>query len=63
MANGAANGIADDIVNALNNSIASSKGNSPVHVEVNDLAKAIDKDRVNRIVIGISIVKPMAKST
>jgi hypothetical protein len=47
---GYTNGIADDIVIAINNSIASSKGNSPVHVEVNDLAKAIDKDRVNRIV-------------
>ena len=45
-----ANGIANDIVNVINNSIASSKGNSPVHVEVNDLAKTIDKDRVNRIV-------------
>ena len=45
-----ANGIANDIVNAINNSIASSKANSPVHVEVNDLAKAIDKDRVNIIV-------------
>ena len=45
-----ANGIANDIVNAINNSIASSKANSPVHVEVNDLAKAIDKDKVNRIV-------------
>jgi hypothetical protein len=45
-----ANGIADNIVNAINNSIASSKGYSPVHVKVNDLAKTIDKDRVNRIV-------------
>jgi hypothetical protein len=45
-----ANGIADDIANAINNSIASSKGNSPVHVEVNYLAKAIHKDRVNIIV-------------
>jgi hypothetical protein len=42
--------MADDIVNAINNSIASSKGYSPVYVEVNDLAKTIDKDRVNRIV-------------
>jgi hypothetical protein len=45
-----ANGIANDIVNAINNSIASIKYNSPVHVKVNDLAKAIDKDTVNRIV-------------
>ena len=50
MANGIVNDIANGIVNAINNGIASSKANSPVHVEVNDLAKAIDKDRVNRIV-------------
>ena len=40
----------EDIVNAINNGIARSKANSPVHVKVNDLAKTIDKDRVNRIV-------------
>ena len=66
MANGIVNAIvndiANDIVNAINNGIASSKANSPVHVKVNDLSNAIvDIDRVNRI--GISIVKPMAKST
>ena len=40
----------NSIVNTINNDIASSKANSPVHVEVNDLANAIDNDRVNRIV-------------
>ena len=35
-----ANGIVNDIA----------KADSPVHVEVNDLANAIDNDRVNRIV-------------
>ena len=49
MANGIVNDIANDIVNAINNGIARSKANSPVHVEVNDLANAIDTDRVNRI--------------
>ena len=48
-----ANGIADDIVNALNNFIARSKADSPVHVEVNDLANAIDNDRVNRISVSL----------
>ena len=50
MANGIVNDIANDIVNAINNFIARSKADSPVHVEVNDLANAIDNDRVNRIV-------------
>ena len=45
-----ANGIANDIVNAINNSITSIKANSPLHVKVNDLANAIDKESVNRIV-------------
>ena len=45
-----ANGIVNDIANAINNFIARSKADSPVHVEVNDLANAIDNDRVNRIV-------------
>jgi hypothetical protein len=38
MANGIVNDIANDVVNALNNGIARGKANSPVHVEVNDLA-------------------------
>jgi hypothetical protein len=50
MANGIVNDIANDIVNAINNFIARSKADSPLHVEVNDLANAIDNDRVNRIV-------------
>ena len=45
-----ANGIVNDIANAINNCIARSKADSPVHVKVNDLANAIDNDRVNRIV-------------
>ena len=45
-----ANGIVNDIVNAINNFIARSKADSPVHVEVNDLPNAIENDRVNRIV-------------
>ena len=44
-----ANGIVNDIPNAINNFISRSKADSPVHVEVNDLANAIDNDRVNRI--------------
>ena len=44
------NDIANDIANAINNFIARGKTDSPVHVEVNDLANAIDNDRVNRIV-------------
>jgi hypothetical protein len=39
--------VANGIANTINNSIASSKGKSPVHVKVNDLAKAIDKDGEN----------------
>ena len=50
MANGIVNDIANDIVNAINIFIARSKAESPVHVKVNDLANAIDNDRVNRIV-------------
>jgi hypothetical protein len=50
MANGIVNGIANDIVNAINNFIARSKADSPVHVEINDVANAIDNDRVKRIV-------------
>jgi hypothetical protein len=42
--------MANGIVNAINNFIARSKADSPVHVKVNDLANAIDNDRVNRIV-------------
>ena len=49
MAYGIVIDIANDIVNAINNFIARSKADSPVHVEVNDLANAIDNDRVNRI--------------
>jgi hypothetical protein len=49
MANGIVNDRANDIVNAIHNFIARSKADSPVHVEVNDLANAIDNDRVNRI--------------
>ena len=41
-----ANGIVNDIVNARNNFIARNKADSPVHVAVNDLANAIDKNRV-----------------
>ena len=47
MANGIVNDIANDIDNAINNGIASSNANSPIHVKVNDLAKAIDNDRVS----------------
>ena len=50
MANGIVNETANDIVNAINNFITRSKADSPVHVKVNDLANAIDNDRVNRIV-------------
>ena len=50
MANGIVNDTANDIVNAINNFITRSKADSPVHVKVNDLANAIDNDRVNRIV-------------
>ena len=50
MANGIVNDTANDIVNAINNFIARNKTDSPVHVKVNDLANAIDNDRVNRIV-------------
>ena len=50
MAKGIVNDIANVIVNAINNGIAISKANSPVHVKFNDLAKTIDKDRVSRIV-------------
>ena len=45
-----ANGIVNAINNGIANDIARGKANSPVHVEVNDLANAIDNDRVNRIV-------------
>ena len=51
--------MANDIVNAINNGIASSKANLPVHFKVNDLANAIDNNRVNWIIT----VQPMAKST
>ena len=50
MANDIVNDIANCIVNAINNCIDSNKANSPVHVKVNDLANAIDKESVNRIV-------------
>ena len=36
--------------NAINNGIASSNANFPVHVKVNDHVNAIDNDRVNIIV-------------
>ena len=39
--------MANGIVNAINNFIARSKADSPVHVELNDLANA--KDNVNCI--------------
>ena len=50
MANGIVNDIDNDIVNALNNFIARSKADAPVHIKVNDLANTIDNDRVNIIV-------------
>ena len=50
VANDIVNDIANCIVNAINNCIDSSKANSPLHVKVNDLANAIDKESVNRIV-------------
>ena len=49
MAIGIVNDIANDIVYAINNFIARIKADSPVHVEVNDLANAIDNDRINII--------------
>jgi hypothetical protein len=50
VANDIVNDIANCIVNAINNCIDSTKANSPLHVKVNDLANAIDKESVNRIV-------------
>jgi hypothetical protein len=50
VANDIVNDIANCIVNAINNCIDSSEANSPLHVKGNDLANAIDKESVNRIV-------------
>ena len=50
MANDLVKDIANCIVNAINNCIDSSKANSPLHVKVNDLANALEKESVNRIV-------------
>ena len=50
LANDIVNDIANCIINTINNCIDSSEANSPLHVKVNDLANAIDKESVNRIV-------------
>ena len=50
MANDIVNDIANCIINTINNCKDSSEANSPLHVKVNDLANAIDKESVNGIV-------------
>ena len=50
MANDIVNDIANCIINTINNCIDSSEANSPLHVKVNYLANALDKESVNRIV-------------
>jgi hypothetical protein len=57
VANGIGIDITNEIVNARNNGIASSKANSPVQIKGNDLANAIDNVRVNRIVKVYSLIR------